>query len=146
MTEPGAVDLIHLEDADGDRCIVRVTGRYEPGVPGGHDILRADVLVHADFVDARLELFILPGDLDDWRQELTDFVPGKSATLGGDRGLMLGIHREEESPSLSLSIHDPDRLSVVLWVQSREGWTGEHLDRLERVRRTWPSEYTEPAS
>ncbi|GHB78688.1 hypothetical protein GCM10010377_80950 [Streptomyces viridiviolaceus] len=29
MTEPGAVDLIHLEDADGDRCIVRVTGRYK---------------------------------------------------------------------------------------------------------------------
>jgi hypothetical protein len=28
VTEPDAVDLIHLEDADGDHCIVRVTGRF----------------------------------------------------------------------------------------------------------------------
>ncbi|MFD9392231.1 DUF5959 family protein [Streptomyces sp. NPDC060000] len=50
------MDLIHLEDADGDHCTVRVTGRFRPGVLSGHDVLRADVLAHAGFVDAGLEL------------------------------------------------------------------------------------------
>jgi hypothetical protein len=54
MTEPAPVDLIHLADAEGNRCIVRVTGGFQPGVLTGHDILRADVLASASFVDARL--------------------------------------------------------------------------------------------
>ncbi|MGI5518434.1 DUF5959 family protein [Streptomyces sp. CA-106131] len=54
MAEPGAVDLIHLEDADGDRCIVRVTGRYKHDVLMTPDVLQAEVLAHASFVDARL--------------------------------------------------------------------------------------------
>ncbi|THA44557.1 hypothetical protein E6R62_36640 [Streptomyces sp. A1136] len=45
------MDLIHLADPDGNRCIVRVTGRSQPGVLTGHDILQADVLVSASFVD-----------------------------------------------------------------------------------------------
>ncbi|MEU8993134.1 DUF5959 family protein [Streptomyces sp. NPDC048558] len=59
--EPGPVDLIHLEDANGDCCIVRVTGRFKPGVLTGHDVLRADVLAHASFVDARPGALSLPG-------------------------------------------------------------------------------------
>lgn len=30
MGEPEPVDLIHLADNDGDRCIVRITGRSQP--------------------------------------------------------------------------------------------------------------------
>ena len=41
MTAPAPVDLIHLTDPDGDPCIVRVTGRFQPGALTGHDILRA---------------------------------------------------------------------------------------------------------
>ncbi|MFE1877794.1 DUF5959 family protein [Streptomyces sp. NPDC059496] len=47
MTEAAPVNLIDLGDADGNRCVVRVTGRYQPGVLTGHDILQADVLVSA---------------------------------------------------------------------------------------------------
>ncbi|MEW2315012.1 DUF5959 family protein [Streptomyces bauhiniae] len=65
------MDLIRLEDADGDRCIVRVTGRLKLGVLTGHDVLRAGVLAHASFVDARLEPGLFQRVLDAWQQELT---------------------------------------------------------------------------
>ncbi|MFD0516337.1 DUF5959 family protein [Streptomyces aureus] len=76
MGEPEPVDLIHLADADGDRCIVRVTGRYQPGILTGHDTLRADVLVSTSFLDARLELYLFQRDLTAWEHELEGLVPG----------------------------------------------------------------------
>ncbi|GAB7183291.1 hypothetical protein ATKI12_3122 [Kitasatospora sp. Ki12] len=144
MTEPGAVDLIRLEDPDGDRCTVRVTGRSEPGMPTGHDILRAEISVHADFVDARLKLHLSQRDLDAWQQELTGLAPGADASIGGDRGPSLTLHLHEDR-SLAVTIHDPDRLSALLWIRPQENWTDEHHDRLDRVRRTWPSEVLETA-
>ncbi|MFF8813886.1 DUF5959 family protein [Streptomyces pactum] len=144
MTEPGAVDLIHLEDADGDHCIVRVTGRSQPGVLTGHDTLRADVLLHTDFLDARLDLYLFPRDLDSWQRQLAGLGPGKGASIGGDRGLTLAL-RVQEDGSLVVMIEDPDRLSTMLWIQPRENWVAEHRDRLERVRHTWPSEVVETA-
>lgn len=88
MTDSGTIDLIQLKDPDGDHCIVRVTGR-QPGLPTGHDVLRAEVLAHADFMDARLELYLLQHDLDAWKDELSGLAPGTSALLGGHRGLNL---------------------------------------------------------
>jgi hypothetical protein len=144
VTEPDAMDLIHLEDADGNRCVVRVTGRYQPGVLTGHDILRADVLASADFVDARLELFLFQQDLDAWQRYLTRLAPGTDASIGGDRGLSLAFHMHEDR-SLSVTVEDPDRLTATLWLQPQDTWIQEHHQRLERVRKTWPSEVAETA-
>ncbi|MEU6241460.1 DUF5959 family protein [Streptomyces sp. NPDC047024] len=94
MTEPGAVDLINLEDADGSRCVVRVTDRFQPGVLTGHDILRADVLTSTEFVDARLELCLSPEDLTAWQHDLTRLAPGTGVNIGGDRGLSLASMAE----------------------------------------------------
>ncbi|WP_443064271.1 DUF5959 family protein [Streptomyces sp. NBC_00525] len=55
MTAPAPVDLVHLADSDGDRCVVRVTGRFRPGGLTGRDILCAEVLVSTSFVDALLD-------------------------------------------------------------------------------------------
>ncbi|KQX80008.1 DUF5959 family protein [Streptomyces sp. Root1310] len=142
MTEPAPVDLIHLADADGNRCIVRVTGRFQPGVLTGHDILRADVLATASFVDARLDLHLFPRDLDTWQRELSGLAPGRGAGLGGDRGLRLDLHLHEEG-LLSVSVHDPDRLTTLLGISPGGDWIGEHQERLEQVRRTWPGEVVE---
>ncbi|GHB55016.1 hypothetical protein GCM10010377_52790 [Streptomyces viridiviolaceus] len=139
MTEPGAVDLIHLEDADGDRCIVRVTGRYKHDALTTNDVLQAEVLAHASFVDARLELYLFQRDLDAWQQELTGLAPGTGASIGGHRGLNL-VLRMQEDRSLAITILDPDRLTALLWIQPQENWIDEHQDRLEQVRQTWPSE------
>ncbi|MEV7387891.1 MULTISPECIES: DUF5959 family protein [unclassified Streptomyces] len=144
MTEPGVVDLIHLKDAGGDQCIVRVTGRFAPGVLTGHDILRADVLAHASFVDARLELYLSQEDLDAWQQELAGLAPGTSASIDGGRGLSLVLHMHDDG-YLSVTIQDPDRLTAMLWIQPPKNWMDEHHNRLEQVRQTWPSEVMETA-
>ncbi|GLW52223.1 DUF5959 family protein [Kitasatospora phosalacinea] len=134
MTDADPTDLIHLEDPGGDRCVVRVAGR-EPGLRDDHDMLRAAILVHADFVDARLELHLSPRDLDAWQAGLNGLRPGTGTSLGGERGAGLAVHLQEDR-SLAVTVHDPDRLSVVLWIQPPENWTDEHLERLERVRRS----------
>ncbi|MGW0667007.1 DUF5959 family protein [Streptomyces sp. NPDC002746] len=144
MTEPAPVNLIDLGDAHGNRCVVRVTGRYQPGVLTGHDILRADVLVSASFVDARLELYLSQQDLDAWHHGLTHFVPGKSVTIGGDRGLVLDFFMHEDR-TLSLAVQDPDRMSLALGIGTQETWLQDHHQRLEHVRETWPSEVVETA-
>ncbi|MFG2994746.1 DUF5959 family protein [Streptomyces sp. NPDC048257] len=133
------MNLIDLGDADGNRCVVRVTGRYQPGVPAGHDILHADVLVSASFVDARLELYILRQDLDTWQHDLTRLAPGKGATIGGDRGLSLDFFMHENR-TLALMVQDPDRMSLALGIAPQETWIQDHHQRLDQVRETWPSE------
>ncbi|WP_037604309.1 DUF5959 family protein [Streptacidiphilus rugosus] len=138
MTDAGAIDLIRLEDADGNHCTVRVTGR-QPGLPASHDVLRAEVLAHASFMDARLELHLFQQDLDAWEDELSRIAPGEGALMGGDRGLNLLFHMQEDC-SLVLTINDPDRLSAMLWIRPPESWIPEHRHRLEQVRQAWPPE------
>ncbi|MFF3861431.1 DUF5959 family protein [Streptomyces sp. NPDC002209] len=133
------MNLIDLGDADGNRCVVRVTGRYQPGVLTGHDILQADVLVSASFVDARLELCILQQDLDTWQHDLAQIAPGKGATIGGERGLSLGLFMHEDR-TLALMVQDPDRMSLALRIAPPETWIQDHHQRLDQVRETWPSE------
>ncbi|MET8676066.1 DUF5959 family protein [Streptomyces sp. NPDC004647] len=144
MTEPAPADLIHLEDTDGNRCIVRVTGRFQPGVLTGHDILRADVLVSASFIDARLDVYLFQRDLDAWQRDLSDLAPGRQAGIGGDRGLSLAL-RVHEDGWLSVTVEDPDRLTALLGIRPEENWVNDHQERLEQVRQTWPSEVIETA-
>ncbi|MFD9540802.1 DUF5959 family protein [Streptomyces sp. NPDC060022] len=138
------MNLIDLEDAGGNRCVVRVSGRSQPGVLTGHDILQADVLVSASFVDARLELYILQQDLDTWQHDLAQLAPGKGATIGGDRGLSLDFFMHEDR-TLSLTVQDPDRMNIALGIAPEETWIQDHHQRLDQVRETWPSEVVETA-
>ncbi|MEU9148869.1 DUF5959 family protein [Streptomyces sp. NPDC048349] len=144
MTEPAPVNLIDVGDPDGNRCVVRVTGRYQPGVLTGHDVLRADVLISASFADARLELSMVQRDLDISQHDLTQLAPGKGATIGGARGLSLSFFMHEDR-TLSLTVEDPDRMSLALAIGPQETWIQDHRQRLDRVRETWPSEVVETA-
>lgn len=144
MTGPAPVDLIHLEDADGNRCIVRVTGRFQPGILTGHDILRADVLVSASFIDARLDVCLFPRDLDAWQQDLSGLAPGRRAGIGGDRGLSLTLYMHEDG-WLSATIEDPDRLTTILGIRPEGDWVRKHHEGLLQVRQAWPREVIETA-
>ncbi|MEU6666095.1 DUF5959 family protein [Streptomyces sp. NPDC046727] len=139
------MDLIHLQDTDGNRCIVRVTGRSQPGVLTGHDILRADVVVSASFVDARLEMCLSQQDLSSWQQALAELTPGGNASVGGDGGLNLGIHVNDER-SVSVWVEDPDRLTTAFMIRPPDNWVEEHHDRLRHVQQAWPREVVETTS
>ncbi|MFF7360973.1 DUF5959 family protein [Streptomyces sp. NPDC008125] len=143
MTEPAPVDLVHLTDPDGNRCVVRVTGRWMPGVLTGHDTLCAEVLAAMGFADARLDFHLMPRHLDSWEQALAGLAPGGTARLGDEDALNLDIHPHEHGGWLSIAVDDPDRLTA-LWGARPEGdWIAEHRERLEQVRRTWPREVVE---
>ncbi|ROQ67048.1 hypothetical protein EDD93_1466 [Streptomyces sp. 840.1] len=144
MTDAASVDLIDMGDADGNRCVVRVTGRAQPGVLPGHDVLRADVLVSASFVDARLELYLVQKDLDTWQHDLTQLAPGGSATIGNDRGLRLHFFMHQDR-TWSLTVEDPDRMTLALGIGQQETWARDHHQRLALVREAWPSEVVETA-
>ncbi|WP_327270292.1 DUF5959 family protein [Streptomyces sp. NBC_01218] len=94
------------------------------------------------FVDIRLELYLLPHDLDQWQRQLSHLAPGAGATLGGDRGpsLTLGLY---ENGWLSIEVRDPDRLNALLGLAPAGNWVDEHHDRLQRVRPAWPREVVE---
>ncbi|MGW2839620.1 DUF5959 family protein [Streptomyces sp. NPDC001493] len=143
MTEPAPVDLVHLADPDGNRCVVRVTGRSQPGVLTGHDILCAEVLASTGFVDARLDFHLMPEDLDSWERELAGLAPGGTARLGDEDALSLDIHLHEDCGWLSIEVDDPDRLTALWGTRPDRGWIAEHRERLEQVRRAWPREVVE---
>jgi hypothetical protein len=142
VTEAASVDLIDMGDTDGNRCVVRVTGRAQPGVLTGHDVLHADVLVSASFVDARLELYLTQKDLDTWQHDLTQLAPGKSATIGSDRGLSLHFFMHQDR-RWSLTVEDPDRMTLALGIGQQDAWARDHHQRLDLVREAWPSEVVE---
>ncbi|WP_405883069.1 DUF5959 family protein [Streptomyces sp. NBC_01136] len=144
MSEPEPVDLIHLSDTEGNRCIVRVTRRFQPGILTGHDILCADVLASASFVDARLDLYLFQHDLAAWELQLDHLELGGKASIGGDRGLSLGFHLHEDH-SVTVAVDDPARLTTMLWIRPAPDWIEEHRRRLAEFRQTWPSEVTETA-
>ncbi|MFE9388744.1 DUF5959 family protein [Streptomyces sp. NPDC006784] len=144
MAEPAPTDLIHLAAPDGDRCVVRVTGRSRPGVLTGHDTLHADVLATTSFVDARLDLYLLQDDLDSWERELSGAGPGRSLGIGTERGLRIGIHVHSDG-WLSVQLEDPERLTAVLGARPEGDWIAEHRRRLEQVRLAWPREVVETA-
>lgn len=138
------MDVIHLGDAEGNRCIVRILGRLHPGVPTGHDVLRAEVLASADFDDVRLDTFLTWNQLDTWRHQLSRLVPGKNAGIASDRGLNLGLYLCEDR-SLSVSLDDPDRFGADFRIRPHDSWMDDHIRRFEQTQHTWPSEVAETA-
>ncbi|WP_338908069.1 DUF5959 family protein [Streptomyces nigra] len=62
-------------------------------------------------------------------------APGKPADRGG-RGLRLYLH-PSDSGRLSLSVHDPDRLTVALGLEPPPQWIEEHEIRLRRMREVY---------
>ncbi|NUP50762.1 MAG: hypothetical protein HOW97_26145 [Catenulispora sp.] len=141
-----SVDLIDLAGDAGARCIVRVTGRFEPGVLTGHDILRATVIVSANGVQSELALFLLPGDLDEWQAALDGGLgAGSTVAIAGDRGPGVDL-RVRRNRRAVVRVHEADRLDVVMKFPVGAGWVDDLRERLARVRSTWPREVVQTAA
>ena len=133
MEDQAPVDLIHLSDGQDVSLILRAVGPP----PSRHGPVPAECLVTADFVTARLETHIWPDLLDEWEEALARLGAGEGAGWPqGSRGLVLYFH-PEDSGWLSLSVHDPDRLTVALGLEPPPGWLEEHEIRLRRLREVY---------
>jgi predicted dehydrogenase len=136
----GPVDLIHLAGEAGDRCVVRVIGRFEPGVLTGHDILRAEVIVSSNGVQGELALFLLPEDLDEWQDALDGGLSvGSTAAIAGDRGPGI-VLRVQRNRRVAVRVHETDHLDVAMKFPIGPGWVDDLRQRLARVHWAWPRE------
>jgi hypothetical protein len=130
MDEWVPVDLIHLSDGRGDSLVLRAVERHEDR----RALVRAECLITTDFINARLKTHIWLDDLEEWEEALRLLGAGEDASWPhGGRGLSLYFHLHEDG-SLSISVHDPDRLTVMLGLEPTSEWIDEHEANLQRLR------------
>ncbi|MGW0925826.1 DUF5959 family protein [Streptomyces sp. NPDC002755] len=137
------MDLIHLSDGDSS-FRVRVLGRRMPGVLPLHDLLDAEVLIESGFVSGRLDLSLLPNDLDDWSSALDVLATGGDVCwMDGDRSPEIRIqalNEEHETPAVHVEDVVRSSISVFLPLRLEEMWIDDQRKLLQLVRREWPSE------
>lgn len=142
MPEPSPVELIRFADEE-NTVIVRVLGRFSPGVLTFHDHLRAEIVVNSGFARGQLDTPLSRDDLDDWERALGALDAGESVRWMNDgRNPEIQVERTDDSDYLEVAVIDPvmSMTSVRVAVRPASGWLTDHRDRLQLVRRTWPSE------
>lgn len=124
------VDLIHLSDGRDVSLVLRAVERHE----ARRARIPAECLITTDFVNARLKTDIRLDDLEEWEEALRRLSAGEDAGWPqGGRGLRLYFHPGEDG-WLSISVHDPDRLTVALGLEPTPEWIDEHEANLRRLR------------
>ncbi|MFF3576118.1 DUF5959 family protein [Streptomyces mirabilis] len=130
MDEWVPVDLIHLSDGRDVSLVLRTVERHE----AGRARVRAECQIATDFVKARLETNIWLDHLEEWAEALRRLSAGEDASWPqGSRGLELYFHPHENG-WLSISVHDPDRLTLALGLEPTPEWIDEHEANLQRLR------------
>ncbi|MFE9959335.1 DUF5959 family protein [Micromonospora sp. NPDC005299] len=142
MSEAGPVELIRLADEENS-VIVRVLGRLEPGNLTFHDYFRAEIVVDSGFARGQLGTPLSRDDLDDWERTVDALEAGQSVRWMEDgRNPEIQVERTDEADYVEVVVIDPvmSMTSVRVAVCLPDGWLTDHRDRLQLVRRTWPSE------
>jgi hypothetical protein len=134
----------------GTGLVIRVNGRYGPGVPQSHDWLAGEMVVTSEFVSGSVEQIFLPQDLDDWEAAIELLAAGVDASWMHESGRTPELHLrflDVGWPALEVTVDDPNasRARVTLVVDVTEGWIDDLRTRLAQVRRDWPRETEEPS-
>ncbi|MFD8079292.1 DUF5959 family protein [Streptomyces sp. NPDC059718] len=130
MDEWVPVDLINLSDGRDVSLVLRAVEPHE----ALRAWVRAECLIATDFLNARLETRIWLDHLEEWEEALRCLSFGEDASWPkGSRGLEMYFHPHEDG-WLSISVHDPDRLTVALGLEPAPGWMDEHGANLQRLR------------
>lgn len=142
MSETDAVELIRLAD-EANSVIVRVLGRYGPGVLQLHDCLKAEIVVHSGFARGRLDVPLLADDLDAWGRALDALASWQSVRWMDDgRNPEVAVDTKEGSRYVTVTVTDSacSATSTRLAVRLADDWVSDHRERLRHVRAAWPSE------
>ncbi|KQX16758.1 hypothetical protein ASC82_00400 [Streptomyces sp. Root431] len=143
------MDLIHLSDGINS-FRVRVLGRRMPGVLPLHDLLDAEVLIESGFGNGRLELTLLPDDLDGWAQGLDMLAAGQDICWIDDNRSpeirVLALDEEQETPAVRIEDISGSGASMFLPICLEEGWIDDQRRLLQQVRREWPREVQKTSS
>jgi hypothetical protein len=139
MTD-GPVDLVRLEGG-GNSVVLRITGTDSAG--GGPDgVLTGVLVVETPFVKGSLDLWVSPRDLREWQEALDALDAGQDiAWRDVARGPALCVERDDDEERARVTVKDTSGslTSVTVTVPLVDSWFYDAYDRLERVRKTWPS-------
>ncbi|MGX4692370.1 DUF5959 family protein [Streptomyces sp. JNUCC 63] len=145
----GVIDLVHLADrpgTSGHSVVVRVLGRWRPGVLFGHDFLECEIVIAAESLSAVFSVTLLPEDLEDWEDALTTLGSWRFAmwlTSGRTPSLKF---KPDGHDRMSVSVHDGPSSGVTVTVPLfalPTGWVDEQRALLARVREVYPREVVE---
>ncbi|MFF4901108.1 DUF5959 family protein [Streptomyces sp. NPDC001068] len=146
------INLIHLADrpgTSGHSVSVRILGRYQPGIPSGHDFLECEIVVTTESVDGNFSVTLLPEDLEDWEDALATLESGRFAmwlTSGRTPSMKF---KPDESGGLWVSVHDGPSSGVTVTVPlfaPPPKWVIEQRDLLARAREAYPREVVETST
>ncbi|WAL65978.1 DUF5959 family protein [Amycolatopsis cynarae] len=101
-----------------------------------------------EFVGGKLELVLMPSDLQDWESSLDSLSAGRNIRwLDDGRSPEIDVSAPDSDGSVKVTVIDrpSSGASVTLELPVPDGWIDDHRDRLRSVREAWPSEVLEPS-
>ncbi|WP_251062428.1 MULTISPECIES: DUF5959 family protein [unclassified Streptomyces] len=134
------VDLIHLE-GEGNRVILRITGKEARGGPDEADALVAEFHVDTPFVRGSLRTWLFAEDLRQWQRALDMLDTGQDiAWREGARAPWLFIELDEDDDRCRVTIRDHamSLTTVTVTVPLTDTWFDDAYQRLDLAWKTWP--------
>ncbi|MFF5361571.1 DUF5959 family protein [Streptomyces scabiei] len=141
------MELVHLAD-DENSVVVRVVGP-DAGCPPRDGCLDVEIAVTSAFANGHLkEVYLLPGDLEDWADALDLLAEGRPVVWMDDgrnpevRITPTGPYhsRGRDLEAVEVTVRDPvvSLTSVRVLVRLPDDWVHAQRLRLDRVRKAWP--------
>jgi hypothetical protein len=140
MASEGPIDLISLE-GEGNKVVVRITGRQSGPATAPADALVGEVLVDTGFVRGSMAVTIFPEDLTEWRDALDSLDGGQDvAWREGERAPELFIELDPDGKRADVTLADRSMslTTVTATVVITDDWFDEAYQRLDQVLRAWP--------
>jgi len=141
-----SLELVHLESF-GTAFVIRINGRWGPGVPSTHDWLDGEIEVRTSFVSGAVPIILVPQDLDAWERVIDRLAAEENTSWLTESGRTPEVWFEcrELPPVLIVKVDDPNssRASAEVVVDVADGWVDDLRLRLDRVRSVYPREAKE---
>ncbi|MGV9455434.1 DUF5959 family protein [Streptomyces sp. NPDC003635] len=138
----GPIDLIRLT-GDGNSVVLRITGPDHRRGALSDEVLAGAFVVDTRFVKGSLAVWVFPRDLSEWQEALDALDAGRDiAWREFSRGPALFVERDLEEERAHVTVKDSagSLTSVTVTVPMTDSWFDDAYERLELVRKTWPSD------
>ncbi|MEN8653992.1 DUF5959 family protein [Streptomyces sp. 21So2-11] len=142
MVDVAPMDLVLLEDGEGNSVSISVLGEY----PKSHDeselppMLRALIVLETPFVGGREELPLWNSRLEEWARALDRLEAGEDAgwmTMGSGLSLFIRLTGERDCPEVVLEEVNRSMVTVRVPIALPDGWIADHRQRLRTLMDAW---------
>ncbi|MFF4230586.1 DUF5959 family protein [Streptomyces sp. NPDC001820] len=142
MASEGPIDLISLE-GEGNRVIVRITGRQSAQDPPRADALVGEIIVDTAFVRGSIATSIFPEDLTEWQEALDTLDGGQDVSWRENKRaaeMFIELDPDGERAHVTVADRSMSLTTVTVAVAVADAWFDDAYHRLDQVLRAWPLE------